>query len=60
VDNVLRVAIDHPESELNAVDALLHGELARLFRDLKREDEARAVLLIGRGYRGSPAGNLTV
>lgn len=55
--NVLRVAIDHPESELNAVDALLHGELTRLFRDLKREDEARAVLLIGRGRAFSAGGD---
>ena len=48
-DDVLRVTVDHPTSRLNAVDALLHGELARLFRELKREDEARAVLLTGRG-----------
>ncbi len=57
VDGVLRVAIDHPESDLNAVDALLHGELARLFRDLKREDEARAVLLTGRGRAFSAGGD---
>ena len=31
VGDVLRVAIDHPTSALNAVDALLHEELARLF-----------------------------
>ncbi len=55
--SVLRVAIDHPESELNTVDALLHGELSRLFRDLKREDEARAVLLIGRGRAFSAGGD---
>jgi len=57
VDGVLRVAIDHPGSELNAVDALLHGELARLFRELKREDEARAVLLVGRGRAFSAGGD---
>lgn len=55
--DVLRVAIDHPESELNAVDALLHAELARLFRLLKREEEARAVLLIGRGRAFSAGGD---
>jgi enoyl-CoA hydratase len=57
VDDVLRVAIDHPESPLNAVDALLHAELARLFRLLKREEEARAVLLIGRGRAFSAGGD---
>ncbi len=55
--DVLRVTIDHPESELNAVDALLHEELTRLFRDLKREDEARAVLLTGRGRAFSAGGD---
>ena len=31
------------------VDGVLHEELARLFRELKREDDARAVLLTGSG-----------
>jgi enoyl-CoA hydratase len=57
VGDVLRIAIDHPESELNTVDALLHGELSRLFRELKREDTARAVLLIGRGRAFSAGGD---
>jgi enoyl-CoA hydratase len=56
-DDVLRIAIDHPESDLNAVDALLHDELTRVFRDLKREDDARAVLLIGRGRAFSAGGD---
>jgi enoyl-CoA hydratase len=54
---VLRVAIDHPRNELNAVDALLHSELTRLFRELKREERARAVLLIGRGRAFSAGGD---
>lgn len=54
---VLRVEIDHPTSELNTVDGLLHGELTRLFRDLKREQTARAVLLIGRGRAFSAGGD---
>ncbi len=54
---VLRVAIAHPTSDLNTVDGLLHGELTRLFRDLKREQTARAVLLIGRGRAFSAGGD---
>jgi enoyl-CoA hydratase len=55
--DVLRVAIDHPDSELNAVDGLLHGELTRLFHELKRGDPARAVLLTGRGRAFSAGGD---
>ncbi len=47
-DDVLRIAIEHPTHPQNAVDALLHAELTRLFAELKREDEARAILLTGR------------
>ena len=57
VGDVLRVVIDHPTSDLNAVDALLHDELARLFRELKRERRARAVLLTGRGRAFSAGGD---
>lgn len=57
VGAVLRVVIDHPASELNAVDGLLHGELVRLFRELKREESARAVLLTGRGRAFSAGGS---
>jgi enoyl-CoA hydratase len=46
---VLEVTIDHPRSPVNAVDARLHEELGGLFRLLRREREARAVLLTGRG-----------
>ena len=54
---VLRVTIDHPESPLNAVDDLLHRELTRLFADLKRESEARAILLTGQGRAFSAGGD---
>jgi enoyl-CoA hydratase len=47
LERVLRVQIDHPDSRLNTVDGLLHDELTRLFAALKRESEARAVLLTG-------------
>ncbi len=54
---VLEVTIDHPTSPRNAIDGLLHGELARLFRELKREDDARAVLLTARGRIFSAGGD---
>ena len=56
-EQVLCVTIDHPTSPLNAVDDLLHDELTRLFADLKREDEARAILLTGSGRAFSAGGD---
>jgi enoyl-CoA hydratase len=55
--HVLRVTIAHPTSELNAVDEALHSDLTRLFSGLRREDEARAVLLTGRGRAFSAGGD---
>lgn len=57
IRDVLRVTLAHPDDERNAVDALLHEELARLFRDLKRETRARAVVLTGRGRAFSAGGS---
>ena len=54
---VLRVTIAHPTSALNAVDAAMHDDLTRLFADLKRERDARAVLLTGRGRAFSAGGD---
>ena len=54
---VLRVTIDNPRNELNTVDAEMHGELARLFRELRREDLARAVVLTGSGRAFSAGGD---
>lgn len=55
--DVLRVTIAHPTSDLNAVDELLHDELGRLFRGLRRESAARAVLLTGAGRAFSAGGD---
>jgi enoyl-CoA hydratase len=55
--HVLRVTIAHPTSELNAVDEALHSDLTRLFAGLRREEEARAVLLTGRGRVFSAGGD---
>ncbi|HEB91043.1 MAG TPA: enoyl-CoA hydratase/isomerase family protein [Deltaproteobacteria bacterium] len=57
IDRVLKVTIDHPDHDLNAVDASLHADLARLFAALKREDEARAILLTGAGSAFSAGGS---
>ncbi len=57
IDDVLRVVIDHPRSDLNAVDGVLHHELRWLFGDLRAETDARAVLLTGRGRAFSAGGD---
>lgn len=57
VGDVLRVTIDHPASELNAVDEALHRDLTALFAGLRRETIARAVLLTGRGKAFSAGGD---
>lgn len=48
-DDVLRIWFNHPSNKLNAVDDLLHGEITRLFCELKQEDQARAIILSGKG-----------
>ena len=58
-DQVLKITIDHPSSDMNAVDGLLHDEFTRLFRDLKQEDDARAVLLTGSGRAFSAGGDFS-
>jgi enoyl-CoA hydratase len=55
--DVLHVVIDHPTSERNIVDEAMHHDLTRLFRELKQEDDARAVLISGRGTAFSAGGD---
>src|SRR5262245_50513203 len=55
--HVLRVMIAHPTSPLNAVDEALHRDLTALFAFLRREDDARCVLLTGRGRAFSAGGD---
>lgn len=55
--DVLVVTIDRPDSELNAVNDDLHEDLTTLFRELKRETRARAVLLTGSGKAFSAGGD---
>lgn len=57
--DVLVVTIDHPGSDVNAVDAVLHHELAALWRGLRRERSARAVVLGAAGRAFCAGGDLT-
>jgi len=57
VGDVLRVEIAHPTNPMNVVDGEMHDDLARLFRELKRERTARAVLITGRGKFFSAGGD---
>lgn len=54
---ILKITIDHPDSEVNAVDERLHAEFTRLFRDLKQLNGPRAILLTGSGRAFSAGGD---
>lgn len=54
---VLRATIDRSGDDLNRVDGELHEDLAELFRVLRDERDARAVLLTGRGRAFSAGGD---
>jgi len=56
--DVLTVTIDHPTSDLNAVDEQLHHDLWELFRMLASEDSARAIVLTGSGRAFSAGGDM--
>ena len=56
--DVLTVTIDHPTSDLNAVDEQLHDDLWELFRQLASEESARAIVLSGSGRAFSAGGDL--
>ncbi|CAN5710857.1 MAG: enoyl-CoA hydratase/isomerase family protein [Ilumatobacteraceae bacterium] len=57
--DVLVATIDHPDSPVNAVDGRLHHDLGELFRRLKTEGEARAVVLTGAGRAFSAGGDMS-
>lgn len=56
--DVLTATIDHPTSDLNAVDEQLHHDLWELFRTLASEDSARAIVLTGSGRAFSAGGDM--
>lgn len=45
---VLTIVLDRPEA-YNAVNARMHEELSRIFADVKRDPDARVIVLTGRG-----------
>lgn len=57
IGRVVRVTIAHPRSDLNAVDDALHRDLTLLFGLLRREGDAGAAVLTGRGRAFSAGGD---
>jgi enoyl-CoA hydratase len=57
-EHIITVTIDHPDSAMNAVDETLHHDLAELFRTLKQEGDARAIVLTGSGPAFSAGGDM--
>jgi enoyl-CoA hydratase len=57
--DVLVATIDHPDSAVNAVDGRLHRDLGELFRTLKTESTARAIVLTGSGKAFSAGGDMS-
>lgn len=54
---VLKLSLNRPES-LNAVNGVLHGELATIFHDVNRDRETYAVLLTGEGRAFCAGGDI--
>lgn len=57
--DVLRIVISAP-GKLNAVDAVAHGELSEVWRDVDRDDDVRAVVVRGEGAAFSAGGDLAM
>jgi enoyl-CoA hydratase len=55
--HVLTLELNRPE-EYNAIHIPMHQELARVFAEIRADDDVRAVVLTGRGKAFSAGGNL--
>ena len=56
---VLRVTMHNPDS-LNAADAIMHRELAEIWRDIDGDDSVNAVVLTGHGKAFSAGGDFNM
>jgi enoyl-CoA hydratase len=56
---VLQVTMNRPE-KYNAADEAMHGQLARLWADIARDEETRAVVVTGAGKAFSAGGDLAM
>ena len=54
---ILVLTLDRPDA-LNAVNAELHAELARIFTDVRHDAEADIVVLTGRGRAFCAGGDI--
>ncbi|MFB7025799.1 MULTISPECIES: enoyl-CoA hydratase/isomerase family protein [unclassified Streptomyces] len=55
--HVLTVELNRPD-DYNAIHIPLHSELARVFAEIRTDDDVRAVVLTGRGKAFSAGGNV--
>ncbi len=58
-DGVLLITINRPE-KYNATDAELHGQLARVWRDVSADSETRVAVVTGAGKAFSAGGDLSM
>ncbi len=58
-ERVLRITLDNP-GKLNATDANMHGELARVWNDIDTDPDVAAVVLRGAGKAFSAGGDFSM
>ncbi len=56
-ERILRVTMDNP-GRLNSADAVMHGELVRVWRDIDADPQVNAVIIRGAGNAFSSGGDL--
>lgn len=56
-ERILRITMDNP-GRLNSADAVMHGELVRVWRDIDADPQVNAVIIRGAGEAFSSGGDL--
>lgn len=56
-ERILRITMDNP-GRLNSADAIMHGELVRVWRDIDADPKVNAVIIRGAGEAFSSGGDL--